>query len=122
MLRPAMEPALGRYFEGRLLATTLLLKQLHDCALGQGKDVAAWIEGQELVFGRGAPRSGRGFLRLLPGDAHVVVAFPRAPELFDPQRRLRGPRGSQAHVVLTVAGGLDPYTRRLVECAHAVHR
>ncbi len=117
-----VEPALGRFFEGRLLGTTRLLKQLYDLALGQGRDVQAGLEGQELVFGRGAPRQGRGFLRLLPGDAHVVLAFPRAPELLDPQRRLRGPRGSQAQLVLTVAGGLDPYVRRLVESAHALER
>jgi hypothetical protein len=117
-----MESELGRYFEGRRLETTMLLKQVHDLALGTGRDVTVWIDGRELVFGRGAPRRGRGFLRVVPGEVQLVLAFPRGHELFDPKQRARGPRGSQTQLTIGHAIDLDPYVRRMIDSAYALDR
>lgn len=115
-----MESELGRFFAGRLYETTMLLKAIYDVGSGAGRDVTTWIDGRELVFGRGSPRTGRGFLRVVPGEVTVVLAFPRGQELFDPKKRAKGPRGSQTSLTVGHVGELDPYLRRMIEGAYVL--
>ena len=114
-----MNSELGRYFEGRRLETQKLLRALYDVGDGQGSDVDVWVDGRELVFGRGAA-AGRGFMRIIPAEIRVVVAFPRGHELFDPQSRLKGPPGSQMSLMLGHGFEIDAYVRRLIESAYAL--
>lgn len=116
-----MESEIGRYFEGRLLETQQLLRAIYDMALGQGKDTCAWIDGRELVFGRGEPRGGRGFLRVIPGEVAAVLAFPMGHRIMDPKKKAKGPAGSQTSLSITHASQLDAYLRRMVESAYAHH-
>ena len=113
-----MESEIGRYFEGRLLDTQRLLRALYDLGLGQGPDVHVWIDGRELVFGRNASGAGRGFLRVVPGEVTVVLAFPRGDAIMDPAKRAKGPRGGQTAMTITHASGLDPYVRRMIGSAY----
>ncbi|MBK6686954.1 MAG: hypothetical protein IPG45_20975 [Deltaproteobacteria bacterium] len=115
-----MESEIGRYFEGRLLETQKMMRATYDLAMGTAKDVVVWIDGRELVFGKGQPRQGRGFLRLIPGEVRIVLAFPNAPALFDPKKVLKGPKGSQASVSIGYVAELDTYLRRLVEQASSL--
>lgn len=113
-----MEPEVGRYLEGRFLETQQLLRVLYDLAHGQGRDVSVWIDGREMVFGRGEPRRNRGFLRVIPSEVSVVLAFPRGHELFDPKKKTKGPVGSQTSTTITHSTQLDAYVRRLVDQAY----
>ncbi len=115
-----MESEIGRYLEGRLHETQQLLRTIYDLGLGQGKDACAWIDGREMAFGRGEPRRNRGFLRVIPGEVAVVLAFPRGHELFDPKKKTKGPRGSQTSMSITHATQLDLYVRRLIDAAYAM--
>jgi hypothetical protein len=114
-----MREDVGRFFEGRLHETTMLLKAAYDIAVATGPDVADWVHGRELVFSRSEPGESRGFLRILPLDVLLQLAFPKGKELFDPQKRLRGVPGSQLRLTVRGMGDLDPYARRLVEEAYA---
>ncbi len=114
-----MNPEIGRYFEGWHLDTIKILKSLYDMALGQGRDVKVWIDGRELVFTKQEPGTDRGFLRLIPSEAHVIVAFPAGDRLFDPRKRLKGPARSQKSLVLGYAGEIDLDVRRLIDAAYA---
>lgn len=109
---------LGKFFEGRLLATIQILKTIYDVATGTGEDVAVWVEGRELVFGKGEPKSGRGFLRAIPGEASVTIAFPRGHQILDPLKRARGPAGSQTQMILRHPSDLDVYVRRMIDAAY----
>lgn len=113
-----MNSELGRYFEDRRLETQKLLRALYDVGTGVAPGVQVWIDGRELVFG--ASSVGRGFLRLIPGELHVVLAFPRGPELFDPRRRLQGPSHAQKSLIISQVFEIDPYVRRLIELAAAL--
>ena len=115
-----MESEIGRYFEGRMLEQQQLLRTIYDLAFGHGADVCVWIDGRELVFGRGDPRRNRGFLRVVPGEVAVVLGFPQGSQLFDPKKKTRGPAGSQTSTSITHATQLDAYVRRLVEQAYAL--
>ncbi len=114
-----MNPEIGRYLEGWHLDTIKLISALYDMAMGQGRDVTAWIDGRELVFTREEPGSDRGFVRLIPSEAHVIVAFPAGDRLFDPRKRLKGPARSQKSLVLGYAGEIDLDVRRLIDAAYA---
>ena len=114
-----MESEVGRYLEGRLLESQQLLRAIYDMALGQGRDACVWIDGRELVFGRGEPRRNRGFLRVIPGEVAAVLAFPAGHRIMDPKKRAKGPVGSQTSLSLTHASQLDAYLRRMVESAYA---
>ena len=111
-----MESTLGRYFDGFRFETQTLLKRVIDLVLGQGSSIALMVEGRELVF-RASP-GGRGFLRLLPQNGGIVFAFPRGPELFDPQAKLAGPVGLQKSMRIFDANDIDPYLRRIVREAY----
>lgn len=111
-----MNSELGRYFEGRLLETQKLLRALYDVGSGLGADVSVWVDGRELVFGRS--EGGRGFMRLIPADIRVLVAFPRGYELFDPRGRLKGPHRSQKSLSLGHVFEIDAYVRRLIDGAY----
>lgn len=113
-----MESELGRYFEGRLLDTQRLLRTLYDLGLGLGSDTQVWIDGREMVFGRGEPRSGRGFMRIIPSEVMVVLAFPRGDGITDPKGLAKGPRGGQRSMTITHASQLDPYVRRMIGSAY----
>ncbi len=115
-----MESEVGRYLEGRLHDTQQLLRTIYDLGLGQGKDTCIWIDGREMIFGRGGEGRGRGFLRIIPGEVAVILAFPRGHELFDPKKMTKGPMGSQTSMSITHASQLDMYVRRLIECAYAL--
>ena len=113
-----MNSELGRYFEGRLLDTQMLLRALYDVGSSPGSDVNVWVDGRELVFGRSQDAVGRGFLRLIPSEVRVVLAFPKGGELFDPAGRLAGPAGSQKSLSLGHVFEIDAYVRRLIESAY----
>lgn len=115
-----MRTDLGRFFEGRLLETIKLLKAIHDVATGAGPDVSVWIDGRQMVFGRGEPRTGRGFLRVMPGETNAIVSFPRGHQLHDPGKRAKGPSGSETRMTLGHLGDLDPYVRRMIDAAYAL--
>lgn len=115
-----MESEIGRYFEGRFLETQQLLRAIYDMAYGHGGDVVVWIDGREMVFGRGEVRRNRGFLRVIPMEVAVLLAFPRGGELFDPKKITKGPAGSQTSASITHSTQLDAYLRRLVEQAYAL--
>lgn len=115
-----MQSEIGRYFEGRLLEQQQLLRAVYDLAHGNGGDVCVWIDGREMVFGRGDPRRNRGFLRVIPGEVAVLLAFPQGHQLFDPKKKTRGPAGSQTSTSITHASQLDAYVRRLVEQAYTL--
>ena len=115
-----MRPDLGRFFEGRLLETVNLMKTVYDAATGTGKDVSVWIDGRELVFGKGDDQTTRGFLRMIPLEATVVVAFPKGNQILDPQKRARGYPGSQTKMTLAHASDVDVYVRRMIEAAYAL--
>jgi hypothetical protein len=113
-----MQSEIGRYFEGRLLETQKLLKSTYDVALGNGSDVVVWIDGRELVFGRGEPKTGRGFLRVVPGEARIVLSFPKGYRINDPSKRLKGPKNATASTTLGYVGELDMYLRRIITDAY----
>ena len=115
-----MESTIGRYFEGRLLETQQLLRFIYDVAHGQGGDVCVWIDGREMVFGRGDPQRNRGFLRVTPGEVAVTLGFPQGSQLFDPKKRAKGPAGAQTSLSITHSTQLDLYVRRLVDQAYAL--
>lgn len=115
-----MRPDLGRYFEGRELSQTNLLSVIYDFCNGQGADVAVWIDGRELVFGRGEPKVGQGFLRVLPQEIWVLIGFPRGHQLFDPKKRAKGPPRSQTRVLIRDPADFDLYVRRMVEQAYGL--
>jgi hypothetical protein len=115
-----MRADLGRFFEGRLLETVNVMKTVYDAATGAGKDVGAWIDGRELVFSRSKEEAGRGFLRLIPGEVSVVVAFPKGSQLLDPKKRLKGYPGSTSRITLAHPSDLDLYLRRLIDAAYAL--
>ena len=113
-----MNSELGRFFEDRLLDTQKLLRALYDVGTSPGPDISVWVDGRELVFGRTENAGGRGFMRLIPAEVRVVVAFPRGFDLFDPMGRLKGPMNSQRSLTLGHAFELDHYVRRLIETAY----
>jgi len=113
-----MRADLGRYFEGYLLETTNLMKTIYDAAIGAGKDVQVRIDGRELVFAK--DETGRGFLRMIPSEATVVIAFPNGSQLLDKQKRLRGYPGAQSKMTLAHASDVDIYVRRLIDAAYAL--
>ncbi len=113
-----MESHIGRFFEGRLYETTLLLKSIYDLGTGLGKDVVVSIDGRELVFCR-KDKPGRGFLRIIPQEAQLIVAFPRGHALFDPKKRTKGPPNAQTTLTVRQGGDLDIYFRRLLDSAYA---
>ena len=90
-----MESEIGRYLEDRLFDTQQLLRTLYDVGLGQGGDTTVWIDGREMVFGRGEANKGRGFLRLIPQEVAIILAFPQGDALMDPKKMAKGPRGGQ---------------------------
>ncbi len=110
---------LGRYLEGRRLDMQKLLRALYDVGCGQGSDVSVRVDGRELVFARDASSGSRGFVRLIPGEERVVIAFPRGNALFDPARRLKGPTGAQQSLSIGHVFEIDAYLRRLIETAYA---
>ena len=115
-----MNPELGRFLEDRSLEMQKLLVALRDLGEAQGRDVTVRVDGRELVFSRGEGQSDRGFVRLIPADARVVIAFPRGGELFDPRGRLTGPIDSQKSLTVDSVSGIDAYVRRLFEAAYGV--
>jgi hypothetical protein len=115
-----MREDIGRYFEGRSLDTIKLIKLVYDTALGAGLGVEGYVEGRELVFSRGEPGVGRGFLRLISHETAVTIAFPRGQELLDPKKRLQGPVNSERRVLIRDSVDFDLYVRRLVEAACAL--
>jgi len=115
-----MREDIGRYLEGRLHDTQQLIKIVYDIATGQGRDVNAWVEGRELVFGRKEPGKGTGFLRLLPSEVSLTISFPRGHELPDPLKRARGVRGSRTKLTIRTTSDLDSYVRRMIDAAYAL--
>ncbi len=115
-----MREDIGRFFEGHILETVNLIKSVYDIATGQGADVSVWVHGRELVFARGEPGSGPGFVRVLPADTMITVAFPRGMYIFDPKKRMKGVPGSRTRVVIRATMELDSYVRRLIEAAYAL--
>lgn len=113
-----MNPEIGRYLEGRLLPTINLIKSVYDYAVGQGPDVVASVQGRELCFFRGEP-SGAGFLRVLPAELWLTLAFPRGEEIPDPLKRLKGPRGARKQALVRDSTELDYYMRRVIDAAYA---
>ena len=116
-----MQPELGRFFENRLREVQNVLLVLHDYATGQSRDVKAWVDGRELVFGM-KEREGFGFLRVLPQEASVSVAFPRGHELPDPQKRAKGPAGARTKLLVRTTADVDLYVRRMIDAAYALDR
>jgi hypothetical protein len=114
-----MRADLGRFFEGRLLETINVMKTVYDAATGAGSDVNVWIDGRELVFGRSAEQAGRGFLRIIPGEATIVIAFPKGNELLDKQKRLRGYPGSQKTTTLAHPSDVDTYVLGASICSQS---
>ena len=121
-LQRGVRPEIGRYFSDLLLETQKTLKALYELGKGEGSDVAEWIDGRELVLGRGEPNEGRGFIRLLPLEPIVVLAFPKGSQLLDPKKKLKGPAGSQLSMSLTSPYEVDSYVRRLVDTAYSLER
>lgn len=115
-----MRTDIGRFFEGRILATVNILKTIYDVGSGEGADVVVWIEGRQMVFGRGEPNTGRGFLRVTPGETNIILAFPRGHEVMDPKKRATGPRGSETKMVINHPSEIDPYVRRMIDAAYAI--
>lgn len=115
-----MRSDIGRFFEGYMLETINIMKVVYDSAMGAGKDVVVWIDGRELVFGRGEENSGRGFLRMIPGEVTVRIAFPKGDQVFDPQKRARGYPGSQKSMTLAHPSDVDTYVRRMIDAAFAL--
>src|SRR5687768_3469309 len=113
-----MRTDIGRFFEGRLLSTIKLLQVIYDLASGAGPDVSAWIEGRELVFGKGDERAGTIFLRVTPQETAAILSFPRGHELFDPLKRAKGPPHSQTRLVVTHPSEIDLYVRRMIDAAY----
>lgn len=113
-----MTPDLGRYFQEWPLEIIKLLKSLQDVATGVGAGVHVSIDGRELVFSKTEPGADRGFLRLIPSNASVIVGFPQGHRLFDPRKRLKGPARSQQSIVLGAAFEVDIEIRRLIEAAY----
>lgn len=103
-----------------MLDTINLVKTVYDIGTGAGKDVSAWIDGRELVFGRKEPGEGAGFLRVLPHEVTITISFPRGHEIPDPQKRTRGVPGSRTHMTVRHIGDLDAYTRRIIDAAYAM--
>jgi hypothetical protein len=113
-----MRSDIGRYFSGRLLPTIKLLQALFDVGTGAGYDVDCWIDGREMVFGRGEPGEGQGFLRVTPLEATVILSFPNGDRLFDPRKRGSGPPNSQKRIMIGHPSEIDFYVRRLIEEAY----
>jgi hypothetical protein len=115
-----MRPDVGRFLEGRLLETINLIKTIYDTALGAGPDVEAWIDGRELVFSKGQAGHGRGFLRAIPHETAVTIAFPRGHELLDPKKRARGAKGSETRMLIRDQADFDLYVRRMLDAAYSI--
>lgn len=116
-----VNPEIGRFLEGHHLDTIKLLKVLYDIGTGMGPDAVAYVEGRELVVTRGKKGRGRGFIRVIPSGASVILAFPDPDRLFDPQNRLKGPSRSQRTVTFGYPAEIDPYIRRLIEFAYHMY-
>lgn len=117
-----MKPEIGRFFEGRLHEVVQMMLVVLDYSQGQGKDVKTWIDGRELVFGTAEMGEGSGFLRLLPHEANVVIAFPRGHDLPDPKNRAKGPRGSRTRLTVRTTTDIDLYVRRMIDAAYVIDR
>jgi hypothetical protein len=115
-----MRDDLGRFFEGRLLETITVMKTVYDAATGAGADVNVWIDGREMVFGKSKEATSRGFLRMIPGEATVVIAFPKGNQILDKQKRTKGYPGSQMRMTLAHPSDVDTYVRRMIEVACAL--
>lgn len=115
-----MRPDIGRYLDNRLHEVMLLIKVVYDVCTGEGADVSAWVDGRELVFGRKGEREGPGFLRLLPHEVNVTIAFPRGHDIPDPLKRARGVPGSRTRMTLRTTADLDVYVRRMIDTAYAL--
>ncbi len=115
-----MNTEIGRFLEGRLLSTIKLIQVLYDLGLGAGFDTCAWVEGKELVIGRGLEHQSKGFLRILPQETTVLIGFPKGHQLFDPAKRGKGPPGSQTRILIRDPADVDLYVRRLVDEAYSL--
>ena len=111
---------IGRFLENRGLEQQKLLKMIYDLGLGCGEDVSIWVHGIEMVIGKGEAEDNRGFLRVFPLEAGVLLSFPRGPELRDPRGRAQGPLGSQTSIEIGHAGEIDLYIRRMIHEAYAL--
>ena len=112
-----MRGEIGRFFEGYLHETLQLMKTVYDAGLGAGPDVLVWIDGREMVFGRWE-EGGRGFLRMIPAEVSVRIAFPKGEQVFDPQGRTKGYPGSQTSMTLFLPSDVDVYVRRMIDAAY----
>ena len=115
-----MRADLGRFFEGRLLDTINTMKTIYDAATGAGNDVEAWLDGREMVFGKSKEHEGRGFLRMIPGEASVVIAFPKGNQIMDPKKRAKGYPGAQTKITVSHPSDVDTYVRRMIDSAYAL--
>jgi hypothetical protein len=114
-----MRSDLGRFFEGHILETVNVMKTIYDAGTGAGKDVSVSIDGRELVFTKG-DAGGRGFLRMIPGEVAVRIAFPKGSLVFDPEKRAKGYPGSQTSFSVAHPSEIDTYVRRMIDAAYAL--
>ena len=115
-----MRPDIGRYLEGRMLEQIQLIKTIYDAATGAGSDVNVWIDGRELVFGKGEAAAGPGFMRVIPGEVMVTIAFPRGHEIPDPKKQFKGPRHSRTTRAVSHYSEVNVYVRRMIDASYAI--
>jgi len=115
-----MQSDIGRFLEGRRLDSQKLIRVIYDACLGQGANVTAWIVGKELVFGSQGEDVGSGFVRIMPFDVSLILAFPRGHEIPDPQKKMSGVPNSRTTMTLHYPSDVDVYVRRMIDVAYAL--
>jgi len=115
-----MQSDIGRFFEGRRLETTNIMRVIYDACLGQGSKVVVWVDGKELAFGTQSEGQGHGFIRMMPLEAAVILAFPRGHEIPDPQKRTSGVPYSRTTMNVYHPSDIDSYVRRMIDAAYAL--
>lgn len=115
-----MQSDIGRFLEGRRLESQKLIRVVYDACFGQGANVSVWIDGKELVFGCQGEEAGMGFVRIMPFDISLILAFPRGHEIPDPQNKTSGVMNSRTSMTLYYPSDVDAYVRRMIDAAYAL--
>ena len=117
-----MQSDIGRFLESHRLEMQQLIRVVYDACCGQGKNVAAKLQGKELAFSTEEDGDDFGFVRLMPLATSAILSFPRGHEIPDPQGRTNGAVNSRTSMTLYYASDVDVYVRRMIGIAYTLEQ